>query len=202
MMARITETLEIPLFPLGSVLFPGGALPLRIFETRYMDMAKACLRDNLPFGVCLIAEGEEVGTPATPYDIGTLATISTWDMPQLGLLNITASGERRFIIQERWIEHSGLQKARVELLPGENAFPLPEEYERLLPLIRRVLRELPQNAIAQPHRFDDAVWLAYRFCELIPVPPLMKQELLEMDTSEERLAEIYRFCAQRGLLET
>lgn len=202
MMRRAEHLLEIPLFPLGSVLFPGGAMPLRIFETRYMDMAKACLRDNLPFGVCLIAEGEEVGAAATPYDIGTLATISSWDMPQLGLLNITASGEQRFLIEERWIEPSGLQKARVEMLPAEPAFPLPERFERLLPLLRRVLRELPQNAVAQPHRFEDAVWLAYRFCELIPVPPLLKQELLEMDSSEERLDEIYRFCAQRGLLET
>jgi hypothetical protein len=202
MMSRPADTREIPLFPLGSVLFPGGSLPLRIFETRYMDMVKGCLRDNLPFGVCLIAEGEEVGEPAVPYDLGTLATITAWDMPQLGLLNITASGEQRFMIQHRWIEPSGLQKALVEVLPAEASFPLPERFERLLPLIRRVLRELPQNAVAAPHRLDDAVWLAYRFCELLPVPPLSKQELLELDSCDERLDEIYRFCAERGLLET
>src|SRR6185503_19497144 len=76
---------DIPLFPLNTVLFPGGRLPLRIFEQRYMDMAKACLRERTPFGVCLIREGREVGTPAIPADIGTLARIAAWDMPQLGL---------------------------------------------------------------------------------------------------------------------
>jgi Lon protease-like protein len=80
------------------VLFPGGRLPLRIFEQRYMEMAKACLRDGTPFGVCLIRDGAEVGAAATPMEVGTLAKIESWDMPQLGVLQVSALGERRFRI--------------------------------------------------------------------------------------------------------
>src|SRR5262245_4738255 len=84
---------DLPLFPLNTVLFPGGRLPLRIFEQRYMDMAKACLKDSSPFGVCMIREGLEVGDPAVPADVGTLARITNWDMPQLGMLHVVALGE-------------------------------------------------------------------------------------------------------------
>jgi Lon protease-like protein len=101
------------------VLFPGGRLPLRIFETRYMDMAKTCLRDGAPFGVCLIRAGAEVGAPATPFEVGTLAKIVEWDMAQLGLLQIVAQGGARFRILERRTQADGLQRAKVELLPGE-----------------------------------------------------------------------------------
>src|SRR2546430_16350713 len=99
---------DVPLFPLNTVLFPGGRLPLRIFEQRYMDMAKACLRDGSPFGVCLIREGREVGAPAIPADVGTLARIGAWDMPQLGMLHITAHREPRLRILERPVQPDGL----------------------------------------------------------------------------------------------
>ena len=88
----MTATREIPIFPLGTVLFPGGLLPLRLFEQRYLEMAKTCLRDAAPFGVCLIREGAEVGAPATPEPVGCLARIAHWDMQQLGLLQIVAQG--------------------------------------------------------------------------------------------------------------
>src|SRR5918995_6119962 len=87
---------EIHIFPLNTVLFPGGLLPLKIFEQRYIEMTKACLRDNRPFGVCLIREGREVGDPAVPETIGCLATIEKWDMPQLGLFQLVARGSERF----------------------------------------------------------------------------------------------------------
>lgn len=202
MTASLEETREIALFPLSTVLFPEGLLPLRIFEQRYMDMAKACLKKNLPFGVCLIAEGHEVGEPATPYVMGTLARIAEWDMPQLGVLNVVVKGEQSFIIRDRWTEASGLQKALIALVPEESPYPLRGEHSRLLPLLRRIFAEQGKNAYPQPHRLDDAVWLAWRFCELMPVPAALKQEYLEMESAAERLDEIYRFCADRGLLET
>jgi uncharacterized protein len=128
------------------VLFPGGSLPLRIFETRYMDMAKACLRDGAPFGVCLIREGREVGAPATPFDVGTLATIESWDMQQLGMLQIVARGGQRFRIHERRAQPDGLLRATVELLPDDadagtawraaDELPLPLE-------LRQAMLELP-----------------------------------------------------------
>src|SRR5258706_15580178 len=107
---------NLPLFPLNPVLFPGGRLPLRIFEQRYMEMAKACLRDGSPFGVCLIREGAEVGAPATPVDIGCLARIAEWDMEQLGVLQVVARGERRFRVLERRAQADGLLRASIEPL--------------------------------------------------------------------------------------
>src|SRR5205814_9914081 len=117
---------ELALFPLGTVLFAGGRLPLRIFEQRYMAMAKVCLRDGAPFGVCAIREGQEVGTPAVPYDVGTLAKIGEWEMPQLGMLHVIAQGEERFRIVERRVQPDGLQVARIELLPATSDASITE----------------------------------------------------------------------------
>lgn len=202
MTAASPETFEIPLFPLSSVLFPEGLLPLRIFEQRYMDMAKACLKHEQPFGVCLIEQGQEVGEPATPFMMGTLARITEWDMPQLGMLHVVARGGQSFLIRERWVEASGLQRALVTLVPEELPRPLPAAFARLIPLLKRIFAEQGKNAHPLPHRLDDAVWLAWRFCELMPVPAAIKQEYLEMESALDRLEEIYRFCADRGLLET
>src|SRR5258706_3015917 len=111
--SRGREIEDLPLFPLNTVLFPGGRLPLRVSEQRYMGMAKTCLKDGTPFGVCLIREGSEVGKPAVPAGVGTLARITDWDMPQLGLLQVVARGEGRFRILERRVERDGLARARV-----------------------------------------------------------------------------------------
>jgi Lon protease-like protein len=130
------------------VLFPGGRLPLRIFEARYMDMAKACLRDGAPFGVCLIREGAEVGAPATPFEVGTLAKVAEWDMQQLGLLQIVAQGTERFRILERRTQPDGLQRARVEILPGKAGDERAWQVADRLPLpleLRQALLELPDG---------------------------------------------------------
>ena len=198
------KTLEIALFPLQTVLFPEASLPLRIFEQRYMDMAKECLRDELPFGVCLIASGEEVGAPAEPHEVGTLARIVDWDMPQLGLLHVTTQGGERFQIRERWATNKGLLRAVVDILPEESPCALAEQHNRLLPLLRRVMDEVAEQGGDLPAapRLHDAGWVAWRFCELLPLPELLKQDLLEMGSHQERLEEVFKFCAQRGLLET
>lgn len=192
---------DIPLFLLDTVLHSGGRLPLRVFETRYMDMVKACLRDNAPFGVCLLENGAEVAAPqaeaAVPHDIGTLATIADWDMPQLGILNIVAHGGERFRIRAFRTEGSGLARAEVEILPTPPVTPIPGDYARLVPMLRALLDAL-EDGPPQPHRFYDAAWVADRWAELLPLPLVLRQRILELDNGVERLDEIYRFLEADG----
>jgi hypothetical protein len=179
----------LPLFPLNTVLFPGGRLPLRIFEQRYMDMAKLCLRDQSPFGVCAIREGAEVGAPAVPFDIGCTAVIAQWDMAQLGVLEIVAQGERRFRVVERRVERNGLQLARVELLPEEEDAAVPAQCGACVRLLERVI-EQHAELLPSPHRLDSAAWVGARLAELLPLPLAAKQELLEFSGAAARLERV------------
>ena len=189
------EIEELPLFPLNTVLFPGGRLPLRIFEARYMDMAKACLKDGAPFGVCLIREGNEVGDPALPASVGTLARITSWDMPQLGVLNVIAKGERRFRIRERRVQRDGLARAAVDLLNDEIDAPIPENLSHGATLLKRLIEQHPE-LLEPPHRLDSCAWVAARLAELLPLPLAVKQELLELDDARERLARVSALLAR------
>jgi Lon protease-like protein len=171
------------------VLFPGGRLPLRIFESRYMDMAKACLRDASAFGVCLIREGAEVGVPATPCSVGTLARIATWDMPQLGVLQVTARGAQRFRILERRVQSDGLARASIELLPDETDAPVPEMLSAAVKLLERVI-ELHPELVERPHRLDSCSWVSARLAELLPLPLDAKQSMLELDEGRIRLERL------------
>lgn len=171
------------------MLFPGGRLPLRIFEARYMDMAKGCLRDGSPFGVCGIREGAEVGAPAVPYGIGTLAHIAQWDMPQLGLLHIVAEGGGRFRILERRVQSDGLARAKVERLAEEADAPIDPAAGHCARLVERLIGEQPR-LFAPPHRLDSSAWVAARLAELLPLPVHEKQALLELDDGAARLERI------------
>lgn len=188
---------DIPLFLLNTVLHSGGRLELRVFETRYMDMVKASLRDAQPFGICLIEQGEEVAqdtaAPAVPYRVGTLAHIADWDMPQLGILNLVVHGAERFRVLEQTLEDSGLLRARVELLPEPAVTPIPGDYARLVPMLRALLEALEDAMPPEPHRFHDAAWVADRWAELLPLPMTLRQVMLEMSDGVERLEAIYRF---------
>lgn len=197
----------IPLFPLQSVLFPGGRLPMRIFEQRYMDMAKVCLKESASFGICLIARGEEVaragGKAAEPHAVGTLAHIADWDMQQLGVLNIIAQGGERFRLLRHWTEESGLLRGEVEMMTAPTVLPVPGAYARLVPLLRAIVGEMAAgapNAPAMPHRFFDAGWLGMRYAEVLPIPVAAKQKLLEIEDSIDRLEIIYRFLESKDLL--
>lgn len=197
----------IPLFPLQSVLFPGGRLPMRIFEQRYMDMAAACLKASTPFGICLIAAGEEVvrpgRKPAEPHAVGTLAQIADWDMPQLGVLNIVAQGGERFRLRRHWVEDSGLLRGEVDLIESPAVLPVPGPYARLVPLLRAIVEGMAAgapNAPAQPYRYFDAGWLGMRYAEVLPIPMVARQKLLELEDSIDRLEIIYRFLEGKGLL--
>jgi Lon protease-like protein len=180
---------DLPLFPLNTVLFPGGRLPLRIFEQRYMDMAKTCLKHGSPFGVCLIAEGREVGEPAVPADIGTLARITTWDMPQLGVLQVVAVGAQRFRIRQRRVEKSGLARGDVELLEADQDCAIPEHCVKCVKILQRVIGEQPE-LLEPPHRVGSASWVGARLTELLPLPLSAKQELLELTDARARLERL------------
>jgi Lon protease-like protein len=187
---------ELALFPLGTVLFAGGRLPLRIFEQRYMTMAKGCLRDGTPFGVCAIREGQEVGTPAVPYDIGTLAKIADWEMPQLGLLQVIAHGEERFRIIERRVQPDGLQVARIEPLAAAADAPITEQDRLPVRILERVIEEQPQ-LFGELHRLDSCAWVSARLTEVLPLALPTKQEILELDSARERLNRLNTLLRRR-----
>ena len=197
----LPERLDIPLFPLHAVLFPGGVLPLRVFEQRYLDMTASCLKAQRPFGVCLIVAGKEAGGGAEPHAVGTLAEISGWEMEQLGILQITVRGGRRFRIRDTHVGTDHLLQGVIETIPDDGPQPLPAERRRLLPLLRRVAGELGPERMPEPHRFDDAEWVGYRLTEILPVQNLAKQKLLELEDPLARLEILERFLDQRTLLD-
>ena len=194
------ECLEIPLFPLGGVLCPGGVLSLKVFEQRYLDMAAACMKKHTPFGVCLIASGKEVGEPAIPHDVGTLAHIDVGDMPQLGILMLTVHGGCRFRILSKTAQPDGLLRAEVELLDEQPGRTIPEAQQGMLPLLKKVVSDLGPEKMPEPHEFDDAAWVGYRLTEIVPVQALAKQKLLELDDPVSRLEILFTYLAQRKLV--
>lgn len=177
----------IPLFPLRTVLFPGGPLPLRIFETRYTDMVRRCMREQAPFGVLMIEEGEEAGDVASTAAIGCSARIADFGTLPDGLLGISCIGERRFRVLRVWREPDGLNVGAVEWLAADGGAALPQEYARLADTVRRALEELAEHYEHVERRYDDAAWVGNRLAELLPIENGHKQALLEMDDPLERL---------------
>lgn len=194
------ERLDIALFPLNAVLFPGGLLSLKVFEQRYLDMAATCLKDKEPFGVCLIASGNEVGAAAVPHAIGTLAQIAQADMQHLGILLLTVRGGRRFRIVTQTAGPDGLLRAQVELLAESPPQAVPAAQQGLLPLLRKITGDLGPEKIPEPHLFDDAAWVGYRLSEVVPVQALARQKLLELADPRARLEVIFAYLAQRKLV--
>ena len=190
---------DLAIFPLNAVLFPGGLLPLRIFEQRYMEMAKACLKDDEPFGICLIRSGREVGAPATPEPIGCTARIVEWDMQQLGVLSIKARGGQRFRILESWVTETTLTRARVEMLPQDADSALAEEFGACATLLKAVLEEHGSAIVAAPLQFDSTSWVSSRLAEILPVPLAAKQKLLELDDARQRIEILDKFLQQHRL---
>ena len=166
-----------------------------------MDMAKGCLRDQSPFGVCAIREGKEVGEPAVPADVGCTARIAEWEMAQLGLLEVIAQGEQRFRILERRIERNGLQLAKVELLPAEKDAAVPGNCSACVRLLERVI-EQHAGLLPSPHRLDSAAWVSARLAELLPLPLAAKQELLELDDAAARLERVNSLLRASARAET
>ncbi len=184
--AAAPDGLRIPIFPLNTVLFPGAPLPLRIFESRYPDMVSNCLKTDSPFGVLLIREGAEAGL-ATTHNVGTLARISDWYQGSDGLLGITAIGEQRFRLLSSERQSDGLNVGDVELIESEDSLPLPDEYRALPQILANVLDDLGRLYQSSDRRYDDAVWVTYRFLEILPIDLERKQSSLESSDTVARL---------------
>jgi Lon protease-like protein len=178
----------LPLFPLRVVLFPGGLLPLRIFETRYVDMVGRCMREGVEFGVLHIEAGDETGAPPQFASVGTAARIIDFNRLEDGLLGLLCLGTRRFRVHGRSAQADGLNLGEVEWLPVAARVPMPVAHEALVPVLRGVLGEMGELAVHLQPDFDDAGWVADRFAELLPLERSAQQMLLEMGDPLERLA--------------
>jgi Lon protease-like protein len=176
----------IPLFPLNIVLFPEGPLPLRIFETRYLDMVRDCMREDRGFGVVLIREGREVG-PAETFDVGTMAKITDFDQLPDGLLGLTCVGEQRFRIVTRRVAKDGLNVGDVEWLTNEPRLDVPARHARLSKLLELVLPQLGEVYTGIEMQLDDAAWVGHRLAEILPLQLHDKQDFLEMNDPVQRL---------------
>ena len=200
---------SLPLFPLGTVLFPGGVLPLRIFEVRYLDMIGKCHKAGAPFGVVSLTEGSEVRVPGGKEafaKVGTIATIAELETPQPGLMVIRAQGEQRFRITASDQLRHGLWVADVERLDADIAVPVPEDLKPTADALSRLIQSLQQKAGATgqmplnaPYRLDDCGWVANRWCELLPLPVQLKQRLMELDNPLVRLELVSDVLARTGI---
>ncbi|MEW6120709.1 MAG: LON peptidase substrate-binding domain-containing protein [Pseudomonadota bacterium] len=183
----MAKPVALPLFPLNTVVFPGGHLPLRVFEQRYLDLVKRAIADDTPFGICAIREGNEMGTPAVPYAVGTRVRIVEWDMPQTGILHIETEGLDRFVIRSTHTEPSGLLVGQVESVSVEAPASVPDEFELASEVLEHIVGEYGEARFPRPHAFDDAVWVGYRLSEVLPLKVSIRQNLLEMNDSLARL---------------
>ena len=178
--------MKIPLFPLHTVLFPGGPLPLRIFEQRYLDMISSCLKDDSRFGILLIREGSETGDAKT-HSVGTLARIADWYQGSDGVLGITAIGEERFQLQQTERQNNGLLIGDVNCLASPPLQELPDDDKPLAQILSGVLADLGKLYESLDKNFDDAGWIADRFAEILPISAEQKQTFL---VTEDPLARL------------
>ncbi|MGO9933896.1 MAG: LON peptidase substrate-binding domain-containing protein [Steroidobacteraceae bacterium] len=177
---------SIALFPLNIVLFPDGRLPLRIFETRYVDMVGRCMRGEQEFGVALIREGREVG-PAETFDVGTMAKIVDFHQLSDGFLGLSCIGQNRFRIQSRSRQADGLNLAAVEAFRAEPKIALPERHAPLAELLKTVLPQLGEAYTGMRMQLGDAAWVGYRLAEILPIAAAEKQFCLELEDPIQRL---------------
>jgi uncharacterized protein len=195
-MMDVDRIQRLPVFALNTVLFPGGSLALKVFEPRYVEMTKACLRDGTPFGVCLIREGNEVGDPALTAAMGCTARITTWDLPHPNLFHIAALGEQRFRILASEVDALGLMLCEAELLPPEQSPAEPDALCRTV--LSAVIEKLGAKQFPTPIALDDAAWVSYRLAEVLPVAMSVRQQLLETPQAEDRLAVLREMLIQAG----
>ena len=201
----------IPIFPLNTVLFPRGVLPLRVFETRYVDMVRDCMKSSAPFGVVAIRAGNEVGNAAEPYDVGTLAHIIACDVEDLGVLLLHTQGGERFRIIEKRTQRNQLIEARIAPLPaddlghtGESLVLCAKVLQVVIDELHRRASEMPDadfiNPFAEPHALDSPTWVANRWSEMLPIALEDKQELLELTDAGLRLQRVQSYLQENGVL--
>ncbi len=198
---------DLAIFPLGTVLFPGGVLPLRVFEARYLDLVRECTAADSPFGVCLITEGSEVGEAARHEEIGCTARIVDFDTDGAGVLTLRAIGGQRFRVLERRVRDDRQVRADVALIEPDAPATIPGEFTACVSLLRRVVDDLAarepdpmRRMIAAPHDFDSAAWVGNRLCEFLPIPPRARQKLMALDDALIRLSLIQQYLRQHRVL--
>lgn len=204
----------LPLFPLGSVLFPDGYLPLRIFEVRYLDLIGRCHKLGLPFGVVSLTQGAEVrvaGADAERFAaVGTVATIRSFEVPQSGLMQIECIGTQRFRVRSSELQKHGLWTAEVDAIAADVAVQVPADLQHAADALRRLVDTLEERRrmehqedlrlpMAEPYRFDDCGWVANRWCELLPMQAELKQRLMELDSPLMRLELVSDLLARNGI---
>jgi Lon protease-like protein len=204
---------SLPLFPLGTVLFPGGLLPLRIFEVRYLDMIRRCQKTGAPFGVVCLTQGREVRQPGAGEEgfaaVGTLATLAEVESPQPGLMMIRAHGAQRFRIQSSEQLKHGLWVADVTQIDDDLAVPVPDDLQatadalgRLLETLQAQTQETGGDVPARtPWQLEDCGWVANRWCEMLPLATPLKQRLMELDNPLVRLELVGDLLARNGITQ-
>lgn len=186
-------TYSLALFPLQTVIFPGGLLPLRVFEPRYMDMVTQAIADRAAFGICAIREGRDVDIAAKHYNVGTCVKVIDWDMPQPGILHIQTQALERFVVRSSRSETNGLRIGEVDEVSSEPAIALPEELTLAAEVLYQIINELGPEKFVQPHDYTNAVWVSYRLSEVLPLKLSVRQNLLEMNDSIARLTILTEF---------
>jgi uncharacterized protein len=213
-----TSMVDLPLFPLNTVLFPDGSLSLQIFEVRYLDLIGKCYKNGTPFGVVSLVQGKEVRSrdPAAPSgdafanevfaDVGTLAHITEFAAPQAGLMVIRCRGGARFRIRSRAQLKHGLWLADAQVLPSDTPTPIPADLLPIAHALGRLIEQQQDSAamldippIAQPYRLDDCAWVANRWCDLLAIPASVKQSLLQLDSPLLRLELVADLLIQRSV---
>ena len=189
------EPREFPLFPLSTVLYPDGPLPLRLFEARYIDMVGRCMRSGTPFGVVAIKEGRETG-PSLVHELGTLARIVDFYQGSDGLLGITAIGDARFRLVDERVADDGLRMGRIAHVAPEPSAPLPARVSALAEMLDSILDDLGKLYEGRDRLLDDATWVGYRFCEILPLSVPQKQHCLEIEDPVARLEIIATVLSQ------
>jgi len=181
---------EIPIFPLHTVLFPGGPLSLRVFEPRYTDMISQCLKSGHGFGVCLIREGDETGVVASSHEIGTIATIEDWHMRRDGLLGIEVKGDRKIRIKNHSVAANQLLTAEIEYIDNEQKIEVPLEFMDLVDLLEERIAQIGKKYSKIELDFTDASWVSYRLAELLPLRLSQKQYFLQLEEPLRRLEHL------------
>lgn len=216
-MPDLLELTQLPLFPLNTVLYPGGSLQLQIFEVRYLDLMGKCHKTGAPFGVVSLTQGSEVrrAAPQAPsgdgfaneafVDIGTLATITEFSSPQPGLMVLRCTAGERFRITQRSRLKHGLWVADVQSLPADLPTPVPDDLQLVSQALRNLIESLQERGaslpapLLPPYRLDDCGWVANRWCELLQLPPELKQSLMQLDNPLLRLELVGDFLSRAGI---
>jgi uncharacterized protein len=202
-------TFSIPLFPLSTVLFPDGVLPLQIFEVRYLDMISRCLTEDQEFGVVLLTHGHELRSPRGTDErfvaAGTLASVQDTSASTPGLLQVVCRGGSRFEVVAAERRSNGLWMADAELVTDDRRVRIPSELQGASDALDRVLaslHEVPQQRwpVQPPFRLDDCGWVSNRWCELLPLPNQQKHNMLMLDNPLIRLELLHDVLDEHGLI--